>query len=64
LDTLRAVVEGAPFTSVVPPLSHGPGLPPSPVLSARNDYVEEDGARWPHRSSNSKRAGLLTVRDC
>lgn len=51
LDTLRVVVTGAPTTSRVTPVSHGPGLASASVLSARKDYMEEDGARWPHRSS-------------
>lgn len=34
LETLRAVVEGSPRTSVVKLLSNGPGLRPSTVLSA------------------------------
>src|SRR5262249_21330728 len=51
LETLRAVVEGTFNSSCVTPVSHGPGLASRAVLSARNDYMEEDGARWPHRSS-------------
>ena len=50
LETLRAVVEG---TS-----EHGVGKLwqtdmdwRETMLSARKDYVEEGGARWPHRSS-------------
>lgn len=51
LETLRAVVEETFNTLCVTPVSHGPGLSEATVLSARNDYMGEDGARWPHRSS-------------